>query len=96
MQRNKAKSEVQVDNQQVRITKYIFQPDDETGMHKHEYDYVITPIIGGNILLIDAKENKNEAILIASESYFRRAGVEHNVINKSSKVLIFVEIELKK
>ncbi|MBF95667.1 MAG: Beta-alanine degradation protein BauB [Alphaproteobacteria bacterium MarineAlpha9_Bin4] len=96
MQRNKAKSEVQVDNQQVRITKYIFQPDDETGMHKHEYDYVITPIIGGNILLIDAKENKNDAILIASESYFRRAGVEHNVINKSSKVLIFVEIELKK
>ena len=96
MQRNKAKSEVQVDNQQVRITKYIFQPDDETGMHKHEYDYVITPIIGGNILLIDAKENKNDAILIASESYFRRAGVEQNVINKSSKVLIFVEIELKK
>ena len=96
MQRNKAKPEVQVDNQLVRITKYIFQPGDETGMHKHEYDYVITPIVGGNILLIDRKENKSEAILVASESYFRRAGVEHNVINKSNNVLIFVEIELKK
>ncbi len=95
MKRNKAKTSIQVDNKLVRITKYLFLPGDETGMHKHKFDYIVTPITNGEIILIDKDENKSSCSLIASESYFRKAGVKHNVINHSKKKLIFVEIELK-
>lgn len=95
MKRNKAKTSIQVDNKLVRITKYLFLPGDETGMHKHKFDYIVTPITNGEIILIDKDENKSSSSLIASESYFRKAGVKHNVINNSKKKLIFVEIELK-
>ena len=33
--------------------------------------------------------------LAAGDSYYRDAGVEHNVINDSDDELIFVEVELK-
>ena len=96
MKRNKAKSIIQIDNKLVRITKYLFQPEEETGMHKHQFDYIITPITNGKLILVDKEGNKRNSILVASETYFRTAGVEHNVINISEKKLIFVEVELKK
>ena len=96
MKRSKAQSSIQVDNQLVRITKYLFLPGDETGMHKHKFDYIVTPITDGEIILIDKDGNKSNSILIASESYFRKAGVMHNVINNSKNKLVFVETELKK
>ena len=34
------------------------------------------------------------AELTAGEPYFRRAGVEHNVINASGKEFSFIEIEM--
>ena len=95
MKRNTAKSSIQVENKLVRITKYSFLPGEETKMHKHQFDYVVTPITDGKLLLIDNKGNKSSYTLIASESYFRKAGVEHNVINNGREKLIFIETELK-
>ena len=95
MKRNKATSKLQVDNKYVRITKYSFQPGEETGMHKHLYDYVVTPINDGKLLLIDKNKNNTNYNLKTSESYFRKAGIEHNVINNGKEKLIFIEIELK-
>ena len=70
-------------------------PGQETGMHKHLYDYIVTPITDGRLLLIDKNGNESNYNLIASQSYFRKAGVEHNVINYSKHNLIFIETELK-
>lgn len=95
MNRYKAKSSIQVDNKQVRITKYLFQPGEETRMHKHQFDYVVTPITNGKLILIDKKGNKTSSTLIAAKSYFRRAGIEHNVINNGEERLIFIETEIK-
>ena len=95
MKSKKAKAFVQIENNLVRITKYLFLPGEETGIHKHELDYIVTPITDGEILLIDNVGNKNFSTLKASESYFRKAGVEHNVINYGKHELIFVKIELK-
>ena len=94
MNREKAVSKIQVDNDTVRVTKYLFQPGEETGMHKHLYDYIVTPITNGRLLLIDKNGNESNYNLIASQSYFRKAGVEHNVINYSKHDLIFIETEL--
>lgn len=96
MKRNKAKSSIQINNKLIRVTKYQFKPGDETRMHKHEYDYVVTPITNGKLLLIDIYGNENYFELTPLESYFRKAGVEHNVINYSNNNIIFIELELKK
>ena len=93
--KNKAVSNIQIDNKLVKVTKYTFMPGQETGMHKHFYDYIVTPITDGKLLLIDKNGNKSDYNLIASQSYFRKAGVEHNVINYSKHNVIFIETELK-
>ena len=81
MKKNLATSNIQIDNELVKVTEYLFMPGQETGMHKHLYDYVVTPLTDGKLLLIDKNGNKSDYNLIASHSYFRKAGVEHNVIN---------------
>ena len=49
MKRRKAASKIQIDNNFVRVTKYSFKPGEETGMHKHLYNYIVTPINNGTI-----------------------------------------------
>ena len=95
MKKNKATANIQIDNKLVKVTKYSFMPGEETGVHKHLYDYIVTPITDGKLLLIDENGNKSDYSLIASNSYFRKAGVEHNVINNGKQKLIFIETELK-
>ena len=48
-----------------------------------------------DIFLVDKNGSESNYILKASHSYFRKAGVEHNVINNGKKKLIFIETELK-
>ncbi|MDA9558826.1 cupin [Alphaproteobacteria bacterium] len=95
MKKNKATANIQINNKIVRVTKYSFMPGQETGVHKHLYDYIITPITDGKLLLIDENGNKSDYSLITSYSYFRKAGIEHNVINNGEQKLIFIETELK-
>ena len=93
--KNKAISNIQIDNNLVRVTKYSFMPGQETGMHKHLFDYIVTPITDGKLLLIDKNGNESDYNLTSSQSYFRKAGIEHNVINNGKQDLIFIETELK-
>ena len=95
MKNKKAVSKIQINNNLVKVTKFLFLPGQETGMHKHLYDYIVTPITAGKLLLIDKNGNENDYKLTASQSYFRRAGVEHNVINNGNTKIIFIETELK-
>ena len=37
--RPKAQAIVQIDNERVIITQWVFSPGAETGWHKHGYDY---------------------------------------------------------
>ena len=57
---------------------------------------IVTPITDGKLLLIDKCGNESNYNLISCQSYFRKADVEHNVINSGKQKLIFIEIELKK
>ena len=93
--KKKATSIIQINNKSVKVTKYSFMPGQETGIHKHLYDYIVTPMTDGKLLLVDKNGNESDYILKASHSYFRRAGVEHNVINNGKKKLVFIETELK-
>ena len=90
-----ATSTLQIDNDQVRVTEWRFAPGAETGFHIHEMDYVIVPTISGSLKLVDADGAENIAELTAGVSYFRKAGVHHNVINDNGFEMAFVEVELK-
>ncbi|MDG2473916.1 MAG: hypothetical protein P8M50_01390 [Paracoccaceae bacterium] len=36
-----------IDNERVRLTEWVFEIGDQTGQHKHEYDYIVVPMLDG-------------------------------------------------
>jgi quercetin dioxygenase-like cupin family protein len=91
----KAVPTVQVDNERVRVTEWRFAPGAETGEHIHEFDYVVVPGADGRLKLVSPQGEESFAELKQGASYFRKAGVHHNVINANAFEYAFVEIELK-
>ena len=94
MGESRAVPTVHLENERVRVTEWRFAPGAATGWHRHEFDYVIVPLTAGTLHL-DAGDKVTEAQLVAGVSYFRRAGVEHDVTNAGAGELAFVEVELK-
>ena len=90
-----AKGDLQIDNDRTRVTRWTFAPGAETGFHRHDFDYVVVPGRDGKLLLIDESGEKRLAELKQGESYFRKKGVAHNVINANDHHFFFVEIEFK-
>jgi beta-alanine degradation protein BauB len=84
----------QIDNERVRVTEWRFAPGAATGMHRHEMDYVVVPMMDGKLRLVEPAGTR-EVTLKAGVSYTRKAGVEHDVINANDFEYAFVEIELK-
>lgn len=86
---------VQEDNERVRVTEWRFAPGAATGFHTHEWDYVVVPQTDGRLKLLDGAGGESAAELTAGLSYYRRAGVQHDVINAGARELVFVEVEIK-
>jgi len=92
--RAQATSTTQVDNERVTVTEWRFAPGAETGWHRHGHDYVVVPLKDGKLLL-ETANGELVSELGLGKSYFRNAGVEHNVVNPSDEEFAFVEIEMK-
>ena len=90
-----AKSNLMIDNQKTRVTKWSFEIGDETGQHVHEYDYVIVPLLDGELKIIDKDGSITLSKLSKGVSYFKNKGVNHNVVNNNDFPYSFVEIEFK-
>ena len=88
----RAKPVSRVDNAQVRVTEWQFERSAATGHHRHEFDYVVVPLVDGLLRLIAADGDSSAEL--RKGIAFRKAGVEHDVINAGDKPLAFVEIEL--
>ncbi len=86
---------VQVDDGNVRVTRWDFEPGAETGWHRHGLAYVVVPVTDGTLLLELPGGETTKAELKAGVAYARLAGIEHNVINGGEAFLSFVETELK-
>jgi quercetin dioxygenase-like cupin family protein len=86
---------IQVDNERVRITEWRFAPGAETGKHVHQMDYVVVPGGDGRLKLVSPEGQETFSELKRGVSYFRKAGVHHNVINANDFEYAFLEIELK-
>ena len=46
-----AKPTVLIDNEKVKVTEWYFAVGDSTGAHTHEYDYVVVPMMDGELLI---------------------------------------------
>ncbi len=92
---SKAVPTINIDNEHVRVTEWAFAPGAATGWHRHEFDYVITAVLGGTVEIEGDDGNRSPFEMVPGVSYFREEGVEHDVINGKDGELRFVEIELK-
>ena len=95
MNREKAKPTVQIDDTQVRVTRWDFSPGAETGWHTHEMDYIVVPLTEGTLSAELPSGSTVENKLTVGASYARPVGVNHNIINVNNEPFSFIEIELK-
>lgn len=86
---------VMVDNEAVKVTEWVFAPGAATGWHRHEMAYVIVPVTTQPVDIVDEAGNATRVQMTAGQSYYREAGVAHDVINAGDGELRFVETELK-
>jgi hypothetical protein len=87
--------EVQADTDEVRITLWRLPPGSATGFHRHELDYVVVPLTNSELVVVGSDQGRTKASLTAEKSYFRKAGVEHDIVNESPDEIRFIEVELK-
>jgi len=84
-----------IDDARVRVTRFDFAPGQETGWHRHEFDYVITAATDCHMRLGLPGGETTQVTVMAANAYRRDAGVEHTVINAGDAPMAFVEVELK-
>ena len=94
-ERQAAVPTVFIDNDRTRVTEWRFAPGAATGWHRHEFDYVVTPIVSGRLKLIGPGGVETYADLEHGKPYFRELGVEHDVINANDYEFAFIEVEFK-
>lgn len=90
----KAESILRIDTDEVRVTEWRLRPGDATGFHRHDFDYVVVPLTSGTLRAV-AAAGETTVPLSPGGAYFRKAGVEHDVLNAGDTSFAFIEIELK-
>ncbi len=89
-----ARAITHIDNERVIVTEYRFAPGANTGWHRHAHDYVVVPLMDGRVRLV-TKDSQSVAEMKRGVPYFRKEGVEHDVVNAGETDYAFIEIELK-
>ena len=88
-------SEAQFENEKVSIVRWTFESGQETGVHRHDHDYVVVPLSDGEFEIVPSGNGEPMRFeMMAGEPYFRDAGVEHNIVYVGQGRVSFVEIEL--
>jgi quercetin dioxygenase-like cupin family protein len=90
-----ARPTVQQDDEEVRITRWDFEPGATTGWHRHGWHYVVV-MLSDATMRTDDGEKKRDFTLAAGHTYTRAKGIEHDVMNAGSAAMAFIEIELKR
>jgi len=90
-----AQSEIDVDTPEVRVTEWRLAPGSVTNHHIHEMGAIIVPVITREKTIMSAGGAPAKARLGLGKSCFRKAGVEHDVLDATATDVVFPEIELK-
>ena len=91
-----AKANVLINNNKVKVTEWSFEIGDSTGHHIHEYNYIVVPMLDGELRILDKDNKEKISKLSKGGAYYRDKGVEHNVFNNNNFSYSFIEIELIK
>lgn len=87
-------STVQLENEHFRVTQWTIEPGGAIPMHRHEYEYVVIPLVTASMRVDNADGSSFDAELVTGVSYSRPAGSEHAISNLSSpEAIVFVEVE---
>ena len=70
-----ANSKVLVKNDKVIVTEWSFEVGDSTGQHKHQYNYVVVPMLDGELKIIDKENKETISKLSKGVAYYRDKGV---------------------
>ena len=54
---------VQLENEHLRVTEWRFTPGAATGYHRHAYDYVVVPVVDGELELVGPDGGRSRAQL---------------------------------
>jgi hypothetical protein len=85
---------VLIENTRTRVTEWRFSMrGNNTGWHRHDYDYVVVPMFDGQLQILGADGNRTLAEMKTGVPYFRELGAEHDVISANDFECAFVEIE---
>ncbi len=82
-----------VGTEQVQVTERLLLPGESAGHHIHEYDYVVVPLTGGELTIVDSEGNSTKFPTEMGGARARQKGVAHNVFNLSDQEIRFTEIE---
>ena len=52
-----AKSKVLIENDKTIVTEWLFDVGDSTGHHTHKYNYIVIPMLDGELKVIDNNNN---------------------------------------
>jgi len=72
-----AKSKVLIDNDKTIVTEWSFDVGDSTGHHTHKYNYIVVPMLDGELKVIDNNNNETISKLTKGGVYYREKGIEH-------------------
>lgn len=89
-----ATPQVLIENREVRVTRWTLDTTEETGLHRHEHNYVVVPLADGLMRVTAVDGSVADHRLAKGVPYYREAGAEHTVGNGGEGVLDFVEMEL--
>lgn len=91
---NGSHGEVQLENEYFRVTKWTIKPEGVIPMHRHDYEYVVVPMVEDRMHVLNSDGSEIVAELVPGKSYTRPAGSEHQVENRySDSDVVFVEVE---
>ncbi|MEP3921001.1 cupin domain-containing protein [Ascidiaceihabitans sp.] len=83
-----------IENERTRVTEWRFpKRGDNTGWHRHAYDYVVVPLFDGQLDILGEDGARTLADMKTGVPYFRELGVAHDVINANDFECAFIEIE---
>ncbi len=88
-----ATNEVQLDNGTFRVTRWTIEPADSIPMHRHDHEYVVVPLVDGEMYVVNSDGTEIRAELSIGQSYTRPAGAEHSVHNRGTETISFIEVE---
>ena len=88
-----ANAKVLVKNNNVIVTEWSFGVGDSTGHHIHKYNYIVVPMLDGELKIIDKDNKEKISKLTKGGAYYREKGVEHNVFNNNDFPYSFIEVE---